>query len=465
MAPPAVVDASSVAASGVAGRTNVYLAPSTLHAFEPGADGPNSTGTLAGPAAIRAGATASAASSETNLAATGATVPTLATPPGARFAPATTNAPPPSSEPTSGATLNTRVAGRNSNTAGDSTIPPSIIAAAAAPSSRAGVSHVANADDVTRAATTGAPPNAHSVASPSRACAPVRCTTVPPEAGPADGARAKTRGATSKANVATSNRVASAAPVTSNATNPGGDSGAMHAIASHPTHAPNLPLFSQTSAAPSIAPSFRAGASTSPKRHASASAAAKPTPRNDHLFAAARGGGRRNDRMDARGARVREREGRAGDVHDVGREVEVDDARGARGRDALRLARRGVSRGDWREGAHSARRRARVERLGDDDADERAAAFVARRGAEMAHRSRRGGEGEEHARLGEGDAGFVVAHLHRGRPFVARRRLALDERGGDERGVARRRDAETTRGTRAVAIRRVFARDVHDGAA
>ena len=96
--------------------------------------------------------------------------------------------------------------------------------------------------------------------------------------------------------------------------------------------------------------------------------------------------------MDARGARVRERQGRAGDVHEVGREVEVDDARRARGRGALRLARRGVSRGDWREGAHSARRRARVERLGDDDADERAAAFVARRGAEMAHRSRRGCE-------------------------------------------------------------------------
>ena len=185
---------------------------------------------------------------------------------------------------------------------------------------------------------------------------------------------------------------------------------------------------------------------------------------NDHLFAAARGG-RRDDRMDAQGARVRERQGRAGDVHEVGREVEVDDTRRARGRDALRLARRGVSRGDWREGAHSARRRARVERLGDDDADERAAAFVARRGAEMAHRSRRGCEREAHARLGEGDAGFVVAHLHRGRPFVARRRLALDERGGDERGVVRRRDAETTRGTRAVAIRRVFARDVHDGAA
>ena len=80
---------------------------------------------------------------------------------------------------------------------------------------------------------------------------------------------------------------------------------------------------------------------------------------NDHLFAAARGG-RRDDRMDAQGARVRERQGRAGDVHEVGREVEVDDTRRARGRDALRLARRGVSRGDWREGAHSARRRARV---------------------------------------------------------------------------------------------------------
>ena len=37
---PAVVDASSVAASGVAGRANVYLAPSTLHAFEPAPDGP-----------------------------------------------------------------------------------------------------------------------------------------------------------------------------------------------------------------------------------------------------------------------------------------------------------------------------------------------------------------------------------------------------------------------------------------
>ena len=216
-----------------------------------------------------------------------------------------TNAPPPSSEPTSGATLGTRVAGRNSNTA---EIPPSPHRSSPPPpppSSRAGVSHVANADDVTRAATTGA--------RAERAQRRVSVARVRAREMHHRSARGWTRGRRegedARRNVEgerrdfESRRVGGAGDVERDES--------WREIPARCTRSPptrracaESSPFSQTSAAPSIAPSFRAGARTSPKRHASASAAAKPTPRTTTSSPRAR---RTPERQNGRARRARTR--------------------------------------------------------------------------------------------------------------------------------------------------------------
>ena len=167
--------------------------------------------------------------------------------------------------------------------------------------------------------------------------------------------------------------------------------------------------------------------------------------------------------MDAQGARVRERQG-----------APVTSTRlDARSRSTTPGARAGATHCVSR-GAASRAAIGREGALGTSSRPSSVSATTTRMSApprsslDAAPRwpigSRRGCEREAHARLGEGDAGFVVAHLHRGRPFVARRRLALDER---EETNAASCGGETPKRHAGPAPSRsaAFARDVHDGAA